>query len=661
MSSILPRPGEWVRHQGRRARIVRTPNLRDVQLRDEQGELFTAPIHELMPDGPTAATEDNARPLDSESHAKAVRNAEFRHAIIEPLLRLGPARTRAHVEALAREHACDPVTVYRWLKKYEMADSPRGLIRRMRSDRGKGRLPDAVEQLMDALIDKEYLTEQRPTIQSIYERVKAEVDRANKTRAEGEPELRVPGFQTFRRRIYGVEERKRMSRRYGSRTAEALDPVRGQYPGATYPLAVVQIDHTPLDIELVDTVHRLPIGKPWITLVMDVYSRVVLGFYISFDHPNAFAAGSALAHAILPKDLWLARHMEALRPVVAALREELGEAVVGPDAGELAWRCWGRPVLVKMDNAREFRGHMIERALKEHVTDREFRPVLKPRYGGHIERLLGTLLQEIHTLPGTTFSNPRQRGDYDSEDNAAITLDAFETWLTAYILGVYHRRVHASLGTTPLAAWEAGLLYGSEDHPPTGVPELIMGDRADRLRMDFLPFFEATIQRTGLRHDGLIYMNDILRRYVGARHPDHPTRARTFTVSYDPRDVSAVYFLDPDLNRYYEVRCRQPNFPSMSLWELRATKAFARKQNIKLPDERAIMNTFRLMRRLVQGEQEQTKSVRAEAEKQRRREGAQKPSGAEKVRPASTERERSALNPFKKAREIKPFEDIDIT
>lgn len=659
MSSVLLRPGEWVWHRGRRARIVRIPNLRDVQLRDEQGELVTAPIHELTPDGPATTPEATARPLDSEGHATAVRDAEFRHAIIEPLLRLGPARTRAHVEALAREHACDPVTVYRWLKKYEMAASPRGLIRRVRSDRGAGRLPDAVEQIMDALINTEYLTEQRPTIQSVYERLKAEVDHANRTRAEGEPELTRPGFQTLRRRIYGIEERRRVSRRYGSRAAEALDPILGEYPGATFPLAVVQIDHTMLDIELVDTVHRLPIGRPWITLVMDVFSRVVLGFYISFDEPTAFAAGSALTHAILPKDLWLARHQEALTPVLAALREELGEAVVGHDAGILHWRCWGKPVLVKMDNAREFRGHLIERALKEHVTDREFRPVLKPRYGAHIERLLGTLLQEIHTLPGSTFSNPKQRGHYDSEGNAAITLDAFETWLTAYILGVYHGRVHASLGTTPLAAWEAGLIHGSDDHPPTGLPERIMGDKADRLRMDFLPYFEATVQRTGLRHDGLIYMNDILRRYVGARHPDHPTRSRPFTVSYDPRDVSAVYFLDPDLNRYYEVRCRQPNFPSMSVWELRATKAFARRQSIKLVDERAIMNTFRLMRRLVQGEQAQTKSVRAEAEKQRRREAAPKPSGVERERPPSTDR--SALDPFKKAREIKPFEDIEVT
>jgi putative transposase len=656
---VRPVAGTWVEHRGRRARIMRVPNLREVQLRDEQGEIFTAPIHELTPERQEPSAGERVRPLDSESHATAQRDAEFRHAVIAPLLQLGPARTRSHVADAARAHRCDPATIYRWLKKYETADSPRGLLRRVREDQGKGRLPEALEQLMDALIDHDYLTQQRRSIQSVYEKLKTEVDQANRTRAVGEPELPLPGFQTFRRRIYSVEERKRVSKRFGSRTAEALDPILGHYPGATYPLAVVQIDHTRLDIELVDTVHRLPIGNPWITLVMDVFSRVVLGFYISFDNPNAFAAGSALTHAILPKELWLARHEGQLKLTLAQLRTELGDAVIDADAPVLQWPCWGKPVLVKMDNAREFRGHMLERALKDAKIDREFRPVLKPRYGGHIERLLGTLLQEIHTLPGTTFSNPRQRGDYDSEGRAAITLDAFETWLTAYILGVYHRRTHDSLAATPLAAWEAGLLYGSEDHPPTGVPERIMGDQADRLRMEFLPFFEATVQRSGIRHDGLIYMNEVLRRYVGARHPDHPTQARTFQISYDPRDVSAIYFRDPDVDRYYEVRCRQPNFPSMSLWELRATKKFARERQLKLVDERAIMNTFRLMRRLVQGEQEQTKSTRAEAEKQRRRQNAEKPAGAEKVRPAAPDR--SALSPFKTAREIKPFEDIDVS
>ena len=62
------------------------------------------------------------------------------------------------------------------------------------------------------------------------------------------------------------------------------------------------MDHTKLDIILVDDIHRRPIGRPWITLAMDVFSRVVAGSYVSFDPPGALSTGLCLAHGILPKD-----------------------------------------------------------------------------------------------------------------------------------------------------------------------------------------------------------------------------------------------------------------------------------------------------------------------------------------------------------------------
>ena len=63
-------------------------------------------------------------------------------------------------------------------------------------------------------------------------------------------------------------------------------------------------------------------------------------------------------------------------------------------------------------------------------------------YPDDIERLLGTILREIHNLPGTTFSNPRERGEYDSEAKAAMTLAELEKWLATYIVEVYHQRMH---------------------------------------------------------------------------------------------------------------------------------------------------------------------------------------------------------------------------
>jgi putative transposase len=142
---------------------------------------------------------------------------------------------------------------------------------------------------------------------------------------------------------------------------------------------------------------------------------------VSFDPPGALAVGLCLAHAILPKDTWLARH-EINTP----------------------WPVWGIMDAVHADNAKEFRGSMLHKACEEYRIDLHWRPVARPHFGGHIERLLGTLNHEIHTLPGSTFSNPVARGTYDSEQHAAMTLSEFERWLSILIVEIYHQRLHSS-------------------------------------------------------------------------------------------------------------------------------------------------------------------------------------------------------------------------
>jgi putative transposase len=70
-----------------------------------------------------------------------------------------------------------------------------------------------------------------------------------------------------------------------------------------------------------------------------------------------------------------------------------------------------------------------------------------------VERIIGTAMQMIHDeLPGTTFSNPDQRGDYDSENKAALTLHELERWLTLAV-GTYHGSVHNGLLQPPAARW----------------------------------------------------------------------------------------------------------------------------------------------------------------------------------------------------------------
>ena len=107
------------------------------------------------------------------------------------------------------------------------------------------------------------------------------------------------------------------------------------------------------------------------------------------------------------------------------------------------------------DNGADFTAAALRRRCDEHDIRLILRPIATPHYGGHIERLIGTLMGRVHLLPGTTGSNTHDRGDYPSESNARLTMVELEQWLTLEICEQYHRRVHKGIRQSPLAAWQA--------------------------------------------------------------------------------------------------------------------------------------------------------------------------------------------------------------
>ena len=544
--------------------------------------------------------------------------AEGRLEIIRPLLNK-KGRKRAEVANRAAEFDRHPNTVYGWLGAYEASGRLTSLLPRDRKDKGTRRLPEQVEGLLSAVIEEEYLTTQRKSVTKVYEELR------RRCLAAG---VEAPHANTLRARIAELTEYKKLRHRAGRKTADQkLSPIEGAFPGANWPLAVVQIDHTKLDIILVDDIHRRAIGRPWITLAIDVFSRMIAGFYISFDPPGALAAGLCIAHAILPKEKWLAKH------------DLDGE-----------WPVWGLPKTLHMDNAKEFRGLMLQRACAEYGIDIAWRPVATPHFGGHVERLLGTASKEIHTLPGTTFSTPQHRGEYDSEAKAALTLSEFESWLATYFTKVYHQREHSALGMAPLAKYREGV-FGTTERPGTGLPHRAADE--DRLRLDFMPFVERTVQDYGVVIDEVHYYHDVLRRWIGAKDPAYPKRKRKFVFRRDPRDISAIWFHDPELGTYFSIPYRDTSHPAISIWELREAERVV-KQAGKPVDERALFEAYERMREIEAQAQAKTKAVRRA--QQRRRDGAaaSKPAGAS-TRLALAPTAAPALTSV-----IVPYEELDL-
>ena len=410
--------------------------------------------------------------------------AEFRHQIIRPLLELNN-RSKSDVNDIASKNSLHYTTVYSWLRTYEESGLLSSLLPKQRSDKGSTKLNSDIEEIIRETIATGFLSKQKKSKQKVIELVLMRCKKES---------IKPPHPNTIRNRINTIAPELVARKRLGNKTADNdFKPIQSEFPGADWPLAVVQIDHTKLDIILVDDHYRRPIGRPWITLAFDVFSRMVTGFYVSFDPPNAMAVGLCLSQSILPKDQWLAKFD------------------INGD-----WPVYGLPQTIHLDNAKEFRGKMLQRACEQYGINLEWRPVARPNFGAHVERALGTFSQEIHTLPGTTFSNPSMKGEYRSEDKATLTLSEFETWLTDYIVNVYHQKLHSMIDMPPIAKYKFGIL-GDDENPGTGLPEHIM--QPERFKIDLMPYELRTVQDYGIQIDKVYYYDDVIRKWINTPDP----------------------------------------------------------------------------------------------------------------------------------------------
>lgn len=503
--------------------------------------------------------------------------ANQRYEAIKPLLAGNGGREAVNQRAI--DVGVNPATLYRWLKRYTSLELVSALIPKQRGWReGSSRISDHAEALIKEVINDTYLTKQRSTAQKVIIEVK------RRCLARG---IEAPHPNTIRARINAISERHVLrGRGYREKAINKFMPAAGHFPETSYPLEVVQIDHTPVDIILVDDIHRQPIGRPFITLAIDIHTRMIVGYYLSFDPPSVTSVAMCVAHSVLPKDEWLALHNV-----------------------EASWDVWGMMTTIHVDNGADFQSNSLKQSCLMHGINLEYRPVKQPRYGGHIERLIGTFAQEIHDLPGTTFSSIAQRDGYDSEKHAAITKSEFESLLVELICNVYHRRLHTTLGMTPERKWEIGL-FGNATTVGHGLPPRPVNRMS--LLLDFLPSFSRTVQQTGVEINGLRYYSDVLRGWISSTEPDDKSSKRKFTFRQDPRDISSIWFYDPDVKEYYQIPFANLSLPSMSVWEYQQARTEAKKEGMKSVDEHHVLRALTGIRKKVDESKAKTKKARRE-------------------------------------------------
>jgi putative transposase len=305
---------------------------------------------------------------------------------------------------------------------------------------------------------------------------------------------------------------------------------------ASRPNEIWQADHTPLDIWIVDD--RGEPARPWLTVIIDDYSRVIASFRVGLEVPTAL--GTALT---LRQGIW---------------RKE-----------DPRWQICGIPDVFYTDHGSDFTSNHLEQVAVDLKMQLVFSTIGDPRGRGRIERFFETVNQLcLSELPGY---RPADSPPGTPLPTPVLTLAQLEARLEDFVLDRYHHRVHGETGVTPQVRWEDG---GFLPRLPDSLEQL-----------DLLLLTVRTprrIHQDGIRFQGLRYLDLTLAAYVG----------ESVTIRYDPRDLAEirVYHQDRFLCR---AVCQELAGLTISLKEIvQARRARQRQLREGLVRRSVLVTTF---------------------------------------------------------------------
>jgi len=428
--------------------------------------------------------------------------------------------------------------------------------------KGSSYLSDARRAVISKAIEEVYETEERGTIAATTRRARELASAAG---------LKPPSYGTVRFQIRARDRWKAARRRHGRVRGDAMAAPAGHALSARKPLDFVQVDHAIVDLIVVDALAREEIGRPWITLVIDVASRCVLGFYLTFDPPSQTSVALALENACCPKDNWL---------------DEIGYK------GE--WLPFGLMKRVGWDNAKCFHVVNLVQACLAAGIKPVYRQVRHPTHGAYIERYIGTFMGNVHLLKGTTFSNTRDREDYPSQKKAVMSLPELTLWVVHQINGVYHNQRHRSLGKTPLEYWKSAFSReGSYEMP------VYPSDRR-AFRLSLLPGTFRRVTREGIARFAMHYWDDALVPLIG--------NEERYWVAHDPRNISRIHLRLND--SYIDIPWRDRSQRPVALFEWERAKRVLRIEHDQPGSEAEVFKHLAAQRDIEQTAEKMTRSQR---------------------------------------------------
>ncbi|MCJ9430023.1 DDE-type integrase/transposase/recombinase [Kordiimonas marina] len=441
-------------------------------------------------------------------------------------------------------------SVCRWLKDYEDGcRDPRALIPSFKN-RGnrERRLCGEVLEIVQRGIEEHFLNIQRGSPTAVMDYIVLKIDELNQVRSEPE-QLEAPDKRTVYRAIEAVDAYTRCLKRYGKEATDRQFKGVQQALLATRALERVEIDHTVLDLFVIDEETGMIIGRPTLTIAVDCYSRWIVGFYVGFEPPGWQSVMHCLRHAIMPKDCLRERFPSVLNE----------------------WQCCGVPETLVVDNGREFHSADLELACEQLGIQIQYSPRGKPWFKGRVERLFGTIGTKLLTgARGKTLGRLLRKTEYDPQKDSIVGLEQFTEAFCKWVVDVYVREYHSGLCDTPSNVW----LRGLEDHPGLRVPTSL-----DDFMVVMSSVRPRTIHRYGIELNGLKYQSEALGHL---RQRLYKRGNPLVEVKFDPSNLGYIHVKDPGASEYLSVPAVELEYAhDTNLWQHSVVRRYMRRLKAK--------------------------------------------------------------------------------
>jgi putative transposase len=420
--------------------------------------------------------------------------------------------------AIAKSSDIPERTLWSWCKKFK-EHGLHGLLRQRRSDGNIGKIAtEPMRQIVQALC----LKNPKPSLTHVH-RMLHELSRTNG--------LKVPSYATVRRIASRISPQVQVMAHDGAKAyGHAYDIVFRRE--ASRPNEIWQSDHSMLDCYVLNDKGKL--CRPWLTIVLDDYSRAIAGYYLALDAPASWKTALAYRQAIYRKD-------------------------------DPRWHVFGIPESFYTDHGSDYTSKRIETVSADLKVQLIFSKIGEPRGRGKIERFFRSVNELfLCGFQGYAPGGKMPKGNF-------LPFEQLDSCFKEWLIADYLPRIHSEIGTSPQTKWE-------NDQFIPRMPENLE-------QLDLLLCTAAIVRRVhrdGLRFQGLRYMSVDLAGWVGEK----------VTIRYDPRDLAEinVYQKDKWITR---AICQEISSQIVSLNAIQRARAAEKRRVLNvLTDTNKVLDDF---------------------------------------------------------------------